>query len=91
MNVSALCPGFTYSEFHDVSGTREMVSRLPSYMWLDAEAVVHYGIESVIRSEPRVVAIPGWFYRMLVRANRLFPGITRHILRKRSKDFRKLD
>jgi len=91
VNVSALCPGFTYSEFHDVSGTRDLVNRLPSYMWLDAEVVVRYGIESVIRSEPRVVAIPGWFYRMLVRANRLFPGITRHILRKRSKDFRKLD
>lgn len=91
VNISALCPGFTYSEFHDVSGTRELVNRLPAYMWLDADEVVRFGIESVVRPRPRVVAIPGRFYRMLVRVNRVFPGITRHILRKRSKDFRKLD
>ena len=32
VNVSALCPGFTYSEFHDVTGTRDQVKELPGYL-----------------------------------------------------------
>jgi short-subunit dehydrogenase len=91
VNVSALCPGFTYSEFHDVSGTREMVNKLPSHMWLSAEEVVRYGIDSVTRDKPRAVAIPGWYYRMLVALNRHFPWIGRWSVRKMSGRFRKLD
>ena len=30
VHVTAVCPGFTYSEFHDVVGTRDTVSGLPS-------------------------------------------------------------
>jgi uncharacterized protein len=33
IHVTALCPGFTLSEFHDVTGTRATVSQLPG--WLD--------------------------------------------------------
>jgi len=47
VRVSALCPGFTYSEFHDVSGTQELVSKLPSWMWMEADEVVRFGIDSV--------------------------------------------
>ena len=37
IHTCALCPGFTYSEFHDVTGSREMMSKLPKWMWMDAE------------------------------------------------------
>ncbi len=40
VRVCALCPGFTYSEFHDVNGTREMISQLPGFLWLKASDVV---------------------------------------------------
>jgi len=73
--VSALCPGFTYSEFHDVLGTREQVSQMPSWMWMEADDVVRYGIESVTRDPPRVIAVPG-------RANR-FIAMLAHKLPQR--------
>ncbi len=57
IHVCALCPGFTHSEFHDVTGTRALVSKLPVWMWMDAEAVVREGLDAVERG--RVVCVPG--------------------------------
>lgn len=91
VRVSALCPGFTYSEFHDVSGTRDRVSRLPGVMWLQGEAVVRYGIESVLREKPRVVAVTGWFYKLLVWLNGAVPGFGLWMTRRMSRRFRNLD
>src|SRR4029079_13292357 len=34
VHVTALCPGFTYSEFHDVNGMREKISKMPKMLWL---------------------------------------------------------
>jgi uncharacterized protein len=48
VNVTALCPGFTKSEFHDRTGTRERVSRLPSFLWMDAATVARQGYEAVM-------------------------------------------
>lgn len=89
VRVSALCPGFTYSEFHDVTGTRDMVSQLPDYMWLQADEVVRYGLESVQRDTPRVVAVPGRFYRLLVWLAGALPGLGRHLANRHSRKFRK--
>jgi short-subunit dehydrogenase len=73
VNVSALCPGFTYSEFHDVTGSRELVSQMPGYMWMTAEEVVSYGLESVLGDKPRVLAIPGRVNRFIAQLMRLMP------------------
>ena len=48
VNVTALCPGFTLSEFHDVTGTRAKVSELPGWMWMDAASVAREGFEAVM-------------------------------------------
>lgn len=61
VNVCALCPGFTHSEFHDVSQARALVSKLPGWMWSNADDVVRQGLAAVERG--RVVCVPG-------RANR---------------------
>jgi short-subunit dehydrogenase len=91
VNISALCPGFTYSEFHDVSGTRDMVDQLPKFMWLNSEDVVGYGIESVLRDKPRTLAIPGFSYRLMVALNRYVPGFGRLSVKRMSSRFHKLD
>ena len=48
IKVSALCPGFTYSEFHDVTGTRDQVSKMPKWMWMDAARVAREGVETFL-------------------------------------------
>ena len=88
--VSALCPGFTYTEFHDVTGSRERVSKMPGYLWLDAEEVVAYGIDAVKRKRPRLIAVPGRIYQVLVWVARTFPGIGRAIIKARTSSYRDL-
>ena len=58
VHVTALCPGFTYSEFHDVNGTRAQVSTaLPAWMWLGADEVAATGFEAVEAN--RAICVPG--------------------------------
>ena len=41
VHVTAVCPGFTRSEFHDAAGTRDIVDKaLPPFMWSKACKVV---------------------------------------------------
>ncbi len=52
VHVTAVCPGFTFSEFHDVTGTRAMMKGLPSWMWMDAPRVAQEGYEAVMAGRP---------------------------------------
>ena len=47
VHVTALCPGFTLSEFHDVTGTRDQMNRLPRWLWMDAPTVARMGFDAV--------------------------------------------
>ncbi|MCB2098260.1 MAG: SDR family oxidoreductase [Parvularculaceae bacterium] len=64
VHVSALCPGFTYSEFHDVNNTRALVSRMPKYMFMEARPVVLGALEAV--EARRVVYVPGLWNKFVV-------------------------
>ena len=58
VHVTALCPGFTYSEFHDVSGDRELVRRnVPPWLWMGADEVAAAGYEAAEANRP--VCTPG--------------------------------
>ncbi|MFL5296227.1 MAG: SDR family NAD(P)-dependent oxidoreductase [Phenylobacterium sp.] len=58
MHVSALCPGFTYSEFHDVAGTRAQITQsTPPWLWLGADEVAAAGYEAVEANRP--ICVPG--------------------------------
>ena len=58
VHVTALCPGFTYSEFHDVNDTREQISRsAPPWMWLGADEVAAAGYEAAEANRP--ICVPG--------------------------------
>ncbi|MDI9402809.1 MAG: SDR family oxidoreductase [Limnohabitans sp.] len=61
VHCTALCPGFTYTEFHDVLGVRDDMKKLPKYMWQEARPVVEAGWRGVERNTP--VVVPGAFNR----------------------------
>jgi len=71
INVCALCPGFTWSEFHDVTGTRDMMNKLPGFMWQSAEEVVEQGIAATERGE--VVHVTGRVNRFIKTLVKLLP------------------
>jgi uncharacterized protein len=87
VHVTALCPGFTYSEFHDVTGTRDQVSALPKYWWLTAEDVAAAAYRAVQKN--KAIEVPGLFYKALVQLPRLLPDSwALAIMRSQSKRFR---
>jgi len=66
VHVTALCPGFTLTEFHDVTGTRAQVSTMPGWAWSDAREVVQAGYDAVMAG--RWVVVPGRVPRLPVRS-----------------------
>ncbi|HJP98150.1 MAG TPA: SDR family oxidoreductase [Rhodanobacteraceae bacterium] len=87
IHVCALCPGFTHSEFHDVSQARGLVSKLPGWMWSDAGDVVRAGLDAVERG--RVVYVPGRVNRAIKLLMDLLPDrVALALVARRAKDFR---
>jgi short-subunit dehydrogenase len=65
VKVQALCPGFTYSGFHDTPEyERFKRSSIPGFMWMSAEDVVAGSLKALQHN--RVVYIPGLKNRLLV-------------------------
>lgn len=63
VRVSALCPGFTHTDFHETAGMMDMKNGLPDFMWYDADVVVREGLDAVERGRP--VQVSGRLYRWL--------------------------
>lgn len=70
VRIQALCPGFTSTEFQDVAGIDR--ATVPASWWLSADEVVRASLEGLERN--RLFVIPGWRYKLLVRATSLLPG-----------------
>ena len=88
VNISALCPGFTYSEFHDVNGTRDGVSKLPDWMWMDADDCAEMAVEACDRG--RAVFIPGGANKSIAALAKILPGSTaQNLMAKNSNKIRK--
>jgi short-subunit dehydrogenase len=88
VHVTALCPGFTLSEFHDITGTRAKVNRLPRFMWLDARTVAQEGYAAVSRGD--IVYVNGRINRALATAARWQPGLVTWLMQRNASKFRKV-
>jgi uncharacterized protein len=70
VTVQALCPGFTYSGFHDAMGEdRNRIA--PPAFWMNAGDVV----DASLRALPAgtLIVVPGWRYKWLVAIARRLP------------------
>ena len=75
IKVSALCPGFTRTEFHQRG--RMSMKGLPSFMWLNSDKLVAKAWSDALKG--KAVSIPGWQYQLLVFVIHALP---RSIIRK---------
>ena len=67
VKIQALCPGFTYTGFHDTSEFEGFKrSQIPAILWLTAEDVVAASLKALKRNQ--AVCIPGLKYRLLAAA-----------------------
>lgn len=63
VKVQALCPGFTYSEFHDAMHVDRDALGPPS-IWLQAEHVVDESLKGF--DAGKLFVVPGWRYKVLL-------------------------
>ncbi len=75
VKVSALCPGFTRTEFHQ-RGKMSMKG-LPNFMWLNSDRLVEQSWSDALKG--KAVSVPGWQYKLLVLIVETMP---RSIVRK---------
>ncbi|MET4093657.1 SDR family oxidoreductase [Arthrobacter sp. UYCu712] len=70
VKVTAVCPGFTHTEFHERMGMDKRVA--PRWMWLQAERVVSEGLADNQRG--KAVSIPSTRYKILTALTRVLPA-----------------
>jgi short-subunit dehydrogenase len=75
VKISALCPGFTRTEFHQ-RGKMSMKA-LPNFMWLTSDYLVEQAWKDAMKGE--AVSVPGWQYKLLVL---IVHAVPRSIVRK---------
>jgi short-subunit dehydrogenase len=69
VRISALCPGFTRTEFHERGRMR--MNALPEFMWLSADRVVLQAWKE--NQNGKVISVPGWQYVILSTVSRFGP------------------
>lgn len=81
IQVQALCPGFTHTEFH-ARMAFDQRGRAPAWMWLSADDVVATSLRQLDARGP-VVCIPGAQYKVIVFLARHLPLWVKRVLTQR--------
>jgi len=72
VSVTAVCPGFTHTTFHERMGLAPGHEGVPGFMWLDARDVVREGLRDAARG--KAVSIPSLRYKAIVAIASLLPS-----------------
>mgnify|MGYP001822972054 FL=1 len=76
VHVTALCPGFTHTDFHDSDKLTAMKQATPKFMWYDADVVVREGLAALEKGKEEYIS--GRLYRVLIPILRL--RLTRRLI-----------
>ncbi|HET8582812.1 MAG TPA: SDR family oxidoreductase [Jatrophihabitans sp.] len=80
VTVTAVCPGFTHTEFHERA--QADMTHVPPRMWLDAPTVVREALDDTFAGKP--VSVPSRRYKALVSAARTLPRpVLRAVMQRR--------
>ncbi|MFJ4174146.1 SDR family NAD(P)-dependent oxidoreductase [Microbacterium sp. NPDC089696] len=72
VSVTAVCPGFTHTTFHERMGLAPGNEGVPAVMWLDARDVVREGLRDAALG--KAVSIPSLRYKAIVALAALLPA-----------------
>ncbi|RNL49827.1 SDR family oxidoreductase [Arthrobacter oryzae] len=81
VKVTAVCPGFTHTEFHERMGMDKTM--VPRWMWLEVRRVVSEGLADNQRG--KAVSIPSRRYKVLVAALQFLPARVTAVRPRRAK------
>jgi short-subunit dehydrogenase len=85
VQVMALCPGYTHTEFHDRAG--QDMSKTPDWMWLNAPKVVDDALRDLRRGA--AVSVPGAQYKAIVTLARHVPVRTLNAFARKARGTRR--
>ncbi|WP_341957204.1 SDR family NAD(P)-dependent oxidoreductase [Microbacterium sp. LWH13-1.2] len=81
VSVTAVCPGFTHTTFHERMGLAPGHEGVPAFMWLDARDVVREGLRDAARG--KAVSVPSLRYKAIVAIASVLPSsVTSGIARR---------
>lgn len=72
VHVTALCPGFTRTDFVATADATQAAERLPAALWSQAEEVAVAGVDGVARG--RAVVVPGGINQVASAISQLSPS-----------------
>jgi short-subunit dehydrogenase len=89
VSVTALCPGFTRTEFGEAAGTPKAEDKLPDFTLMDADDVARHGIDAMVAG--RRSSVPGLLNKLTSTTGRHVPRtillpIIKRVQRARSDD-----
>lgn len=70
INVQALCPGFTRTEFHQRMGAE--IDNVPGWMWLKTDPLVKASLKDLSKGKP--ISVPSLRYKVLSTLARYAPA-----------------
>jgi short-subunit dehydrogenase len=86
LKITAVCPGFTLTEFANANGTDKVMAEAPRRLFQTATQVAEAGLRA--NDQGRVVVIPGWWNALAVALMRLLPeGLVRALLMRGSAKY----
>ena len=71
VTVTAVCPGYTHTDFHARLGLAEGEEGIPDWLWLDAPRVVEESLRDVVRG--KALSVPSRRYRAIYTVARFAP------------------